>query len=67
MQQAGHHHVNILAQELSTQIQEQLAKRNNQLLLVIQLLSGLNQALFSSDSKDYSFEYSANSVSTDNN
>ena len=54
MQQAGYHHSNVLAQELSTQIQEQLAQRDNQLLSVIQFLLSLIDTSSSSDSESSS-------------
>ena len=65
MQQAGYHYANVLAQELSNQIQNQLSQRDSQLLSVIQALARLTRALLSSDSEDYLSQHTANLVSTD--
>ena len=65
MQQAGYHHANALAQELSNQLQQQFTQRDEQLLSVIQALPGLTPASSSSDSEDTPSIHAANSVSTD--
>ena len=50
MQQAGYHHANILAQEISSQIQQQMEERDTQLLSVLQSLPSLTDTSSSSDS-----------------
>ena len=66
MQQAGYHHANVLAQELSRQIQQQLAQRDEQLLSVIQSIPSLAETSSSSDSDDTPPSQIANSVITQN-
>ena len=50
MQQAGYHHANVLAQEISTQIQQQIEQRDTQLLSVLQSLPSMIDPSSSSDS-----------------
>ena len=66
MQQAGYQHANVLAQELSRQIQQQLAQRDEQLLSVIQSIPSLAETSSSSDSDDTPPSQIANSVITQN-
>lgn len=64
MHQTGYHHANVLAQELSTQIQQQLEQRDEQLLSVIQAMPSLTDASSSSDSEDPPASQVANSITT---
>ena len=50
MQQVGYHHANILAQEISSQIQQQMEERDTQLLSILQSLPSLTDTSSSSDS-----------------
>ena len=62
MQQAGYHHANALAQEISSQIQQQLAERDDQLFSVTQSITSLASASTSSDSEDSPQDQQANSI-----
>ena len=70
MKKAGHYHANALAQEMSTQLQQQLEQRDSQLLSVIQSFLSLIETSSSSDSlvtqlSDLSTQV-ANAITADN-
>ena len=63
MQQAGYHHANSLAQQLSTQLYQQLTEKDNQLLSVIQLIPNTMNATSISNLGTSPSQKMANAVS----
>ena len=62
MQQAGYYHANVMAQEISTQIQQQMAQRDSEILSVLQSLPSLSRTSSSSDSEHAPPQQSVNAL-----
>ena len=67
MQQAGHHHANSLAQQINSNIENQLSQRDSQMLAMVQSIPGLVESSSQSEycQEDYN-QHVSSKASQDN-